>query len=264
MKKLLSVLIIIFSFSVVSWAQNTGAAYENALTTTTDDCVEFGANTGNLFPLLDAGFKCGTALVFGSTTQTLSSTAPTSGQYLEWNGTNIVGASGLPCSALPALTGAVTTSAGSCATSFESSPSFTTPNIGAATATSLLASGIVDGQAPVTITTTATATLGSTYNSGYTFNQEATASTAITYTLPVAAAGKQYCVGNSYNGSAGDTGTIEVITSGSGQYIDFNGAESTSNGYVISGGALGDKGCAVGISSTQWEWYAQVGTWTLD
>lgn len=93
MKKLLSVLIIIFSFSIVSWAQNTGAAYENGLTTTTDDCVEFGANTGNLFPLLDAGFKCGTALVFGSTTQTLGSTAPTSGQYLEWNGTNIVGAS---------------------------------------------------------------------------------------------------------------------------------------------------------------------------
>ena len=52
--------------------------------------------------------------------------------------------------------------------------------LGAATATSLLATGTVDGQAPITITTGTTANLGSTFNSGYTFNQEGTAGTGVT------------------------------------------------------------------------------------
>jgi hypothetical protein len=143
------------------------------------------------------------------------------------------------------------------------SPALVTPSLGAATATSLLSSGIVDGLAPLTVTTGASATLGGTYKSGYIYNQEATAGTAVVYTLPTAAAGLQYCVGNSYNGSAGDTGTLKVLTSASGQFIIYNGALSATNGYVISGGALGDKGCVVGVDSTHWEFYAQVGTWTL-
>lgn len=151
----------------------------------------------------------------------------------------------------------------SCGTSIPASPTFTAPNIGAATATSLLATGIVDGKAPLTVTTGSSASLGGTFNSGYTYNQEATAGTAIVYTLPTAAAGKQYCIGNSYNGSAGETGTLKLITSASGQFIIYNGVLSLTNGYIISAGALGDKGCAVGVDSTHWEFYAQVGTWTL-
>jgi len=127
----------------------------------------------------------------------------------------------------------------------------------------LLVSNIIDGEAPVTITTGASASLGGTYNSGYTFNQEGTANTAVTYTLPTPAAGKQYCVKNSNNGSAADTGTLEIIVANTGtQSIIYNGTKSSS-GYIISGGAAGDSACVVGISSTQWEAYAQVGTWTL-
>lgn len=127
----------------------------------------------------------------------------------------------------------------------------------------LLASGIVDGEAPVTITTGASATLGGTYNSGYTYNQEATAGTAVTYTLPTAAAGKQYCVGNSYNGSAADTGTLELLTSASGQYIIFtDGTLSATGGYVISGGAARDSACVVGTDATHWTLYVYSGTWT--
>jgi hypothetical protein len=130
--------------------------------------------------------------------------------------------------------------------------------------TSLLATGIVDGLTPVTVTTGATATLGAgTYQSGYTFNQNATAATAITYTLPTAAAGKQYCVANSYNGSAADTGTLEVITSATGQFIIFtDGTLSATGGYVISAGAARDSACFVGVDSTHWVLYPSSGTWT--
>jgi hypothetical protein len=142
----------------------------------------------------------------------------------------------------------------------------------AVTATSLLASGIVSGQAPVTITTAAACTDGvnstgcpyaAAYNSGYTLNQEATAATAVIYTLPTPASGIQKCYKNSNNGSAADTGTIELLVANTGtQSIIYNGTASSS-GYIISGGAAGDAACLVGISATQWEAYVQVGTWTL-
>jgi hypothetical protein len=133
----------------------------------------------------------------------------------------------------------------------------------AGTFTNLVATGVMDGHAPVTITTGSSASLGGTYSTGYTFNQNPTAATAITYTLPVAAAGKQYCVGNSDNSGTSDTGTVKVVTSAAGQYIHANGARSGSGGYIISAGAAGDKACFVGTTATDWEAYVQFGTWTL-
>ncbi len=139
----------------------------------------------------------------------------------------------------------------------------TVDSSGNMTAAQLLVTGIIDGESPITLTTGSTATLGGTYNSGYTFNQEATAATAVIYTLPTAAAGKQFCIKNSYNGSAADTGALRFSTSASGQYIIYSGVLSATNGYIISGGAAGDSACVVGIDATHWEAYAQVGTWTL-
>jgi hypothetical protein len=127
----------------------------------------------------------------------------------------------------------------------------------------LLISNIVDGNAPVTITTGSTAILGGTYRSGYTFNQEGTAATAVTYTLPSAALGLQYCAKNSNNGSAPDTGVLKLQTSAAGQSIIYNGTTGASDGYLISGGAAGDAACVVGISATQWEAYSQVGSWVV-
>lgn len=133
----------------------------------------------------------------------------------------------------------------------------------ALTPSSLVATGIVDGTAPMTVTTTATATLGGAFSSGYTMNQEATAATAITYTLPTAAAGKQYCVANSYNGSAPTTGTLELLTSASGQFIIYtDGTLSATGGFVQSGGAARDAACVVGIDSTHWMLYPSSGSWT--
>lgn len=144
-----------------------------------------------------------------------------------------------------------------------SNKTFVAPVLGAATATSLLASGNVDGTAPVTITTGTTATLGGTFRSGYTYNQEATAATAVAYTLPTAAAGLQYCVGNSWNGTASATGVLTVNTSASGQFIiDATGALSGTGGHVTSGGAAADGACFVGVDATHWQMSIIHGTWT--
>jgi len=142
--------------------------------------------------------------------------------------------------------------------------SLSTPALGAATATSLIATGIVDGKAPVTLTTGASASLGTTYNSGYTFNQEGTAAAEVTYTLPTAAVGKQYCLAND-NGAAGaTTGILRVNSSAAGQHIRYKGTIGATGGYIRSGGAAGDAACFVGISTTDWIVYVQSGTWTQD
>ncbi|MGB8834167.1 MAG: hypothetical protein WCC95_18595 [Candidatus Sulfotelmatobacter sp.] len=142
----------------------------------------------------------------------------------------------------------------------------TTPNIGAATGTSLIASGVVDGKAIVNVTTGATLTFGTTgtaCSSCYYDNEEATAGTAITGTLPTASAGLQYCIDNAYNGSAANTGTLEILTSAAGQYIIYtDGTLSASGGYVISGGAARDSACVRGVDSTHWMLYVYSGTWS--
>jgi hypothetical protein len=129
----------------------------------------------------------------------------------------------------------------------------------------VLAANTLDGEAPVAVTTGSSATLGGTYHSGYTINQEASAATAVTYTLPNPARGMQYCVMNGNNGSAATTGALRFSIASAGQTIDLNGTLSTSgtSGYAISAGAAGDKACVVGISTTQWELLAQQGAWTI-
>ena len=145
---------------------------------------------------------------------------------------------------------------------FDGTPTLVTPVIGATTGTSLLVTGIVDGQAPITVAT-GNVSPGTTYNTGYVFNEHATAGTGITVTLPTAAAGKQYCVSNAYNGSAANTGVLTVATSASGPFIIFtDGTLTATGGNVTSGGAARDAACFVGVDSTHWAQYTQAGTWT--
>lgn len=138
----------------------------------------------------------------------------------------------------------------------------------------ILIPGIVDGEAPTTATTGASCTLGTTsgcnataYDSGYTFNQEATAGAAVTYTLPATAAGKQYCVANSIVSGTGaaDTGVLTVYPPAS-SYMILKGVINTIGGGgthgVASGGAAGDGACFVANDSTHWTVYVQSGTWT--
>lgn len=158
---------------------------------------------------------------------------------------------------------AVTGETGSGACVGANTPTLVTPVLGAATATSILASGNVDGTAPLTVTTGTSATLGGTFKSGYTINEHATAATAVAYTLPTAAAGLQYCVGNGYNGSAANTGVLTLNTSASGQFMIFtDGTLTASGGNVTSGGAGGDFACVVGVDATHWQFRASQGSWT--
>lgn len=145
--------------------------------------------------------------------------------------------------------------------------SLTTPVLGAATATSLLASGIVDGRAPVTITTTDSCNLGVAsgcnsvaYNSGYTFNQDSTAGNQVTYTLPVAVVGMQYCVKNSDVTGTARTGILKVDPQTS-SYIHLNGVRLAASQGLASPALAGSAACFVATTTTDWEAYVQFGTW---
>jgi len=106
-------------------------------------------------------------------------------------------------------------------------------------------------------------TLGGTYNQGVAYNENATASQSVVATLPAPSAGKLFCLKNFYNGSAADTGTLELLVANTGtQYIVFNGVISSS-GYIISSGASGDYGCVTGVDSTHWDFNPSSGTWVL-
>jgi len=133
------------------------------------------------------------------------------------------------------------------------------PCTGSLTATN--ASGImsISCGTPVTITTGTTATL----TPGLTVNHEATASTAVAYTLPTAASGINICAENGYNGSAATTGVLTLNTSASGQFlIDLSGVLSASGGHLTSNGAAANMVCVTGIDSTHWQVDSINGTWT--
>ena len=140
-------------------------------------------------------------------------------------------------------------------------PTLVTPILGAATATSLLATGIVDGTAPIVITATSAGyTLGATYKSGYTFTNPVAAAATFNFTLPTAAAGLQYCVGN----GATKTGILKVMSSAAGQYIDLDGTLSASGGFVSATAVAGNFGCFVGIDATNWKAIPTKGVWSRD
>ena len=185
-------------------------------------------------------------------------TSLTSGGFLYASSTTgIAGSALITANVLPKSGGAGTAPAGSGIT--DSGTNITTSE-------NLLVTGVLDGDVPVTITTGTSATLGaSTYQSGYTLNQEGTAGTGVTYTLPATVGHMQYCVANS-----GTTGVVNIgvltIYPPSGSYVILNGVVNTVGGGgthgVVSGGAAGDSACFVAIDSTHWQVFPGSGTWT--
>lgn len=142
-------------------------------------------------------------------------------------------------------------------------PSLSSNNVWAGTN---IFNNVLDGQVPVTITTGTTATLGAgTYNSGYTLNQEGTAGTGVTYTLPATIQGMQFCAANSGTTGVVNIGVLTVYPPAS-SYVILNGVVNTIGGGgthgVISGGAAGDAACFVAIDSTHWQVLVGSGTWT--
>ena len=123
-------------------------------------------------------------------------------------------------------------------------------------ASSLVAANYVDGPAPISITTGSAATLGGQFATTVT-RSTTMEQMPLSYTLPTAGTGKQYCIRN----IAGATGTLTLQTSASGQFIDNAGTYTATGGYVISGGTLGDAACAVAIDGTHWQLWISSGTW---
>jgi hypothetical protein len=133
----------------------------------------------------------------------------------------------------------------------------TTPDIGAATGTSLMVTGRVDGTVGITESSAALAVVVATHgHSAYFINSGADEANS-TFTLPAVEAGLQYCFKNA-------TGIDHVlkILAVSDDVIDLDGADTGAAGYIHSGGALGDAACVVGVDATHWYSYVQKGTFT--
>jgi hypothetical protein len=145
---------------------------------------------------------------------------------------------------------------------FDGTPTLVTPVIGAATGTSLMATGRVDGTVGMFLPaanaalTISVATHG---NSAYFMNTGDSDAHSI-YTLPVAVAGIQYCIAN----YTGISTKIKFQTSGAGQYIDLDGTLTGSGKGVKFAGAAGDKGCVVGVDATHWIFYTGKGAPAID
>lgn len=217
-------------------------AVDNASDTTTTHPL-FATSTAHVYAAraIAAG-DLPTTLTSGTAITNAALTTPALGTP---SAVNLSNATNLPCGALPALTGNVTTSSGSCATTVAAVPASAVPAV------------------TVTISTSSPVTVSTTLNSAFYDNQNGTAAGAMTFNLPTAAAGKQFCFANSFNGSAADTGVLTVATSATGQFIIFtDGTLSATGGNVTSGGAAADAACVRGVDSTHWQLYSLVGTWT--
>lgn len=195
------------------------------------------------------------------TVTSIATTSPITGGTITTTGT--IACATCVTSAASLTSTYIMTGAGSQASQTPSSAA-TLDSSGNMTATSLLATGIVDGKAPITITTGTTANLGTTYKSGYTFNQEATAGTGVTYTLPATATGLQYCVQNSGTTGVVNIGVLTVYPPASSFVILYGVVNTVGGGGthgVASSGAAGDGACFVAIDSTHWEVFPLRGTW---
>lgn len=84
-----------------------------------------------------------------------------------------------------------------------------------------------------------------------------------TITMPVPAAGKQYCVRNANNVAT----VITFAAIGSSSMYEntaFTAYGTAGTGTLVSGGAAGDKMCLVGKDATHYDVYAFNGTWTAN
>jgi hypothetical protein len=132
---------------------------------------------------------------------------------------------------------------------------------GAPYSLNLVTTGLLDGRANVVRPSGGTYNFSDGYSNTIAFNENASASAAFTGTLPTAAIGLTKCISNSDSGGVADTGAITITTSAAGQFIHYNGHLGASGGSAVSVGAAGDKACLIGKSSTDWELYAQSGSW---
>jgi len=122
------------------------------------------------------------------------------------------------------------------------------------TCTKLVGSTYVSGPVDLTTGTSKTFSLASGY-----FECTGTC----TITMPVPAAGKQYCVRNANN--VATVITFAAIGS-SAMYENQAGTAygTAGTGTLVSGGAARDQVCLVGKDSTHYDIFSVNGTWTVN
>ena len=130
------------------------------------------------------------------------------------------------------------------------------------TSSLIVAADITSGTVTATQLAAADLTTGTSktfsLNSGY-FECTGTC----TITMPVPAAGKQYCVRNANNIST--VITFAAIGSSSMYENTASTAYGTAGtGTFVSGGAVGDKVCLVGKDTTHYDVFSFNGTWTAN
>lgn len=154
------------------------------------------------------------------------------------------------------LASAVTNETGSGLLVFATSPVFTTPDLG--TPSALVAtniSGIPSSAIPAVPLTSGTSVTLSQNNRYF------VCTNTCTVTVPVPAAGVQYCVRNAVN--VATVITLAAIGSSAMYENTASTAYGTAGtGTFISGGAVGDKVCIVGLDSTHYLTLSYSGTWT--
>lgn len=139
----------------------------------------------------------------------------------------------------------------------------TDPDIGAATGTSLLATGIVDGLTNTTIWTTGAITANPAGKMSHIIvNKHATPATAFPVTLSTPVAGMQLIVKNGQGAGGTNTGVITLVA-GSNViiYNPTTKVDCAATQNLVSGGAAGDYVAMVALDSTHWESVGAQGTW---
>lgn len=234
-----------------------GTCYTGSWATPTGSGTVVSATAGQLYYNAAGG-----ATATGNANATISSGALTLGQAASVQGSLVLAGS---------AGGATTLAAQSSGGGTLTLPGGTDTIVGRATTDTLTSKSLncfsgntcIGPVIPTAITTSTPISVTTTNPNEFYWNQHATAATAITYNLPTAAAGLQFCFKNSYNGTAANTGAITINTSAAGQFIiDVDGSIGSTGGHIASGGAGGDGACVVGVDSTHWQVYVNKGTWT--
>ena len=106
---------------------------------------------------------------------------------------------------------------------------------------------------PSVLTSTSGAVADPGGSSAYQFNN---GTGALTFNAPDGVAGIQRC----YRNATTRTGVITVQMAASNT-VDINGANGSSAGTLVSGGALGDAVCIVSDAAHHWYGFVEKGTW---
>jgi len=151
------------------------------------------------------------------------------------------------------LAGALSDETGTGSAVFHTNASLVTPNVGAATGTSLALTGSLSGLIPVTMHTDASITLTAAQMVG---NMHVNGSASTRYfALPAAAVGESAC----FFGHT--TGSIQLHLNSTNDVMHFNGSTYAGGVGAQSDAVKGSFACVVAVATNVWAMIGKAGTW---